>query len=40
MRHTPLLIFEHDVIILTQKEAMGVRTPPHHLQWLRPLVLD
>ena len=26
-RHTPLLILMHDVIILTQNEAMGARSP-------------
>ena len=26
--HKPLLIFMHDVIILTQNEAMGNRPPP------------
>ena len=26
--YTPLLIFMHDVIILTQNEAIGARPPP------------
>ena len=37
LTHTPLLIFIHDVIILTQNEAIGARPTPTPLAVAAPM---